>query len=83
MLASNSFFEIHSRWIFVSLGGGFFCALSNSAANALPIEMEVFAVAIRRKAIAVFSFERSGAVGGGPKREKSFLRPVWEPGLAG
>lgn len=56
-----------------SLGGGFFCALSNSEANLEPMEIDNFAVAIRKKAIAVFCEERSTGTGVF-KRAKSFLK---------
>ena len=68
--------EIHNIWILVSRGGGFFCARSNSAANLGPMEMDSFADAIRRKAIALTSVVRSVAWAESLKREKSFLKPV-------
>ena len=71
--ASYSAFEIHSILNFVSLGGGFFCALSNSAANLDPMLRDSFAVAMRRKAIAVFWEERSTGMGV-LSLEKSFLK---------
>jgi hypothetical protein len=45
--------------ILVVLGGGLFCALSNSAANLEPIEIWRWAVAMRRKATAVICLVRS------------------------
>ena len=71
--ASYSAFDIHSILNFVSFGGGFFCALSNSAANLDPIVIDSFAVAIRKKAMAVFSEDRSTGMGV-LSRANSFLK---------
>jgi len=77
--ALNSAFEIHNIEILVSFGGGFFCALSNSAANLEPMEMESLAVAMRRNAIALIWLDRS--IVWLLILEKSFLKPVFEGGL--